>query len=55
MDQHTKENWEKIKKHFEEIKQTSSPFYKRACLICAGKPDPFDAKEYGIDLDVQKE
>ena len=38
------ENWQKVKEHFEALPedQRSNHFYKRACLICAGKPDPID-------------
>ena len=38
------ENWQKVKEHFEALPedQRNNHFYKRACLICAGKPDPID-------------
>ena len=40
-----KENWQKVKDHFESLTedQRNNHFYKRACLICAGKPDPHEA------------
>lgn len=42
MDQHTYNNWVKIKKTFEESGNTDNFFYKRACAIVSGKPDPID-------------
>jgi hypothetical protein len=35
-------NWVKIKETFEENGTTDNYFYKRACAIVAGKPDPMD-------------
>lgn len=40
MDRHTLENWKKIKELMERQGRTDSMFYKRACMIIAGKPDP---------------
>ena len=40
MDKHTLENWQRIKVHLENVGQTENHFYKRACKICEGKPDP---------------
>lgn len=39
-----KDNWQKVKDHFESLPgdQRENHFYKRACLICDGKPDPLD-------------
>ena len=34
------ENWEKVKEALEKAGKTDSFFYKRACLIIDGKPDP---------------
>jgi hypothetical protein len=42
MDQHTYNNWVKIKNTFEESGNTDNLFYKRACAIVAGNPDPLD-------------
>ena len=40
MDQHEKENWKKIKEALIAAGKTDTYFYKRACLIVEGKPDP---------------
>ena len=40
MDKHTLENWKKIKWLMEQSGRTDNMFYKRACAIVAGKPDP---------------
>jgi hypothetical protein len=42
MDQHTYNNWVKIKETFEQSGNTDNMFYKRACAITSGKPDPLD-------------
>ena len=34
------ENWKKVKEALEKANKTDSFFYKRACLIIEGKPDP---------------
>lgn len=47
MDQHTKNNWKKIKTNLEQAGLTDSMFYQRACEITAGKPDPFSHEEWG--------
>lgn len=38
-------NWRKVKEHFESLPeaQRNNHFYRRACLICDGKPDPHEA------------
>jgi len=46
MDQHTKENWSKIKDHLSSLGMTDSPFYKRAIAICADKPDPMEPPSF---------
>ena len=33
-------NWEKIKETFEENGTIDNYYYKRACAIVAGQPDP---------------
>ena len=33
-------NWERLKKVFEESGNTDNFYYKRACAIVGGKPDP---------------
>ena len=40
MDEHTLQNWEKIKQVMEANGNTSNNFYKRACQIVSGRPDP---------------
>jgi hypothetical protein len=40
MDQHTRDNWRKVKKGLEEQGMTDCDFYRRACLICSGMNDP---------------
>jgi len=38
------QNWVTIKKVFEENGTTDNYYYKRACAIVGGQPDPFDRK-----------
>ena len=42
MDSETRENWAKIKAHFETLPEfkRDNHFYRRAVEICADKPDP---------------
>jgi len=40
MDQHTYNNWIKIKETFEKSGNTNNMFYKRACEIVKTKSDP---------------
>lgn len=42
MDNNSFENWVKIKNHMEKEGKTDNFFYKRACAIVSGKPDPID-------------
>ena len=42
MDQHEKDNWEKVKEALEEAGKTDSFYYKRAVAICDGKDDPLE-------------
>ena len=42
MDDYTLQNWEKIKALMELNGNTSNSFYKRACQITSGRPDPMD-------------
>ena len=42
MDQHTQNNWKKIKDALEESGKTDSFFYVRACSILSNKVDPLD-------------
>ena len=40
MSEDEKANWQKIKDVMEERGTTDNMFYKRACAIVDGKPDP---------------
>ncbi len=42
MDQHTYDNWVKIKETFESSGNTNNMFYKRACAIVKTKVDPME-------------
>lgn len=42
MDQHTYDNWKKIKEIMEERGTTNNQFYKRAVAIVTTGKDPFD-------------
>jgi len=44
MNNFEKENWLKIKKHFETLPdfKRDNFFYKRACTICNDLPDPIE-------------
>lgn len=44
MDDHTLNNWKKIKETFEKSGNTENMFYKRAIKILNGGPDPLDEK-----------
>ena len=44
MDEHTYNNWVRIKETFEASGNTENLFYQRACAIVSGRPDPLDAK-----------
>ena len=40
MDEHTYNNWVKVKETFEQSGNTDNMFYRRACAIVSGQPDP---------------
>ena len=40
MDQRTIENWQRVKQALEKAGKTDCMFYRRACAIVAGRPDP---------------
>jgi hypothetical protein len=42
MDEHTYNNWVKVKETFESSGNTDNFFYQRACVIVSGGPDPID-------------
>jgi hypothetical protein len=44
MDEYTYNNWVKVKETFEASGNTDNFFYKRACAIVSGSPDPMDSK-----------
>ena len=43
MDQHTRDNWVKIKETFEKSGNTNNMFYQRACAIVNTGVDPLSA------------
>ena len=42
MDEHTYNNWVKVKETFESSGNTNNFFYQRACAIVGGSSDPID-------------
>ena len=42
MDEHTYNNWVKVKETFESSGNTENFFYRRACAIVGGALDPLD-------------
>lgn len=40
MDEHSYQNWAKIKETFEKSGNTNNMFYRRACAIVKGGDDP---------------
>jgi hypothetical protein len=42
MDQHTYDNWVKIKETFEETGNINNMFYKRSCQIVKTRKDPLE-------------
>ncbi len=42
MDQHTYDNWVRIKETFEKSGNTDNMFYKRACVIIKTGKDPLE-------------
>ena len=55
MDDHTYNNWVKIKATFEASGNTDNFFYKRACAIVSGKPDPMDRLMNNSDRNIQND
>jgi len=51
MDNHTYNNWVKIKETFESSGNTNNMFYKRACEIVKTKRDPMN-KFFGKENDT---
>jgi hypothetical protein len=54
MDEHTYNNWVKVKKTFEESGNTNNMFYTRACAIVKGESDPL-SKILGDELETQSD
>lgn len=50
MDDHTYNNWVKIKETFESSGNTNNMFYRRACEIVKTKRDPLEKYLNGKDL-----
>jgi hypothetical protein len=50
MDEHTYNNWVKVKQTFEASGNTDNFFYKRACAIVAGGSDPLDSMMNNRDV-----
>ena len=44
-------NWVRIKETFEKSGNTKNFYYKRACAIVEGQPDPLDTKK-NVSSDV---
>lgn len=42
MSEEERKNWQRIKDAMEEKGTTDNYYYKRACAIVAGKPDPLN-------------
>ena len=42
MDEHTYNNWVRVKQTFEESGNTDNFFYQRACAIVRGEKDPLE-------------
>ena len=54
MDEHTYNNWVRVKKTFEESGNTNNMFYTRACAIVRGGSDPL-SKILGDELEKQND
>lgn len=48
MDQHTRNNWRRIKAALEAAGKTDTAFYRRAVMISQGGSDPFDQDNGGM-------
>ena len=54
MDKYTYDNWVRVKETFELSGNTDNFFYKRACAIVEGQPDPLKNLKYGTQDDTTK-
>tara|TARA_B100001287_G_scaffold276576_1_gene287960 strand:+ start:2865 stop:3032 length:168 start_codon:yes stop_codon:yes gene_type:complete len=52
MDKTSYENWVRVKEAFEESGNTDNFYYRRACAIVGGKPDPMDNISNGTQDDT---
>ena len=52
MDEHTYNNWVRVKETFEASGNTGNFFYRRACAIVGGQPDPLDKIGHGAQDDT---
>ena len=50
MESETRQNWEKIKAHFEKlpVHKRDNMFYRRAVDICNSKPDPLTDIDFPV-------
>jgi len=51
VDQHTRDNWRKVKAVLEAAGKTDPHYYRRAVAISQGRSDPFDEDNGGIAYD----
>tara|TARA_B100001094_G_scaffold323739_1_gene375148 strand:+ start:1053 stop:1220 length:168 start_codon:yes stop_codon:yes gene_type:complete len=54
MDKTSYENWVKVKEAFEESGNLDNFYYRRACAIVGGQPDPMDNISNGTQDDTPK-
>ena len=47
MDNTSYENWMRVKDSFEQSGNTDNFYYRRACAIVSGQPDPLDNLKNG--------
>ena len=52
MDKTSYENWVRVKETFEESGNTNNFYYKRACAIVGGQPDPLENLKHGTQDDT---
>jgi|TARA_R100000030_G_scaffold2036_1_gene1704 hypothetical protein len=52
MDKTSYENWVRVKETFEESGNTDNFYYKRACAIVGGQPDPLENLKHGTQDDT---
>jgi len=47
MDKTSYENWVRVKETLEECENTDNFYYRRACAIVSGQPDPMETVSVG--------